>query len=142
MKEKLRNTLLWWLLIAALVLLVSVLHYTTSTMKWQYHLIYMQSYFIPILIAAFQFGLRGGLGTALAVSLIYFPHVIFQWGGLVEGNLMRYLQIVLFNVVGIVTGIKSDHERRETELYLQAAAELQESLNLLRQQSGMLEEME
>ena len=65
-----------WSVIFILVIIISVLHYTTPTMKWQYHLIYMQSYFIPILIAAFQFGIRGGLGVAIAVSIVYLPHIM------------------------------------------------------------------
>ena len=69
------------LIIAILVIGISFLHYSTPTANWQFHLIYMQAYFIPIILAAFQFGVRGGLGTAIIVSLIYFPHIMMQWGG-------------------------------------------------------------
>ncbi len=138
-----RNSqIVWVTLIALLVVVISVLHYTTSTMKWQYHLIYMQAYFIPIIIAAFQFGIRGGLGTAVIISLIYFPHIMLQWGGLVDTNLMRFLQIVLFNIIGYVTGLKAQQERNEKERYQRTAEELERSLNLLRRQSEKLEEAE
>lgn len=50
----------WLLLIALLIIGISLLHYITPTTKHHYHLIYMQAYFIPILIASFQFGIRGG----------------------------------------------------------------------------------
>ena len=86
-----KNNYRWWLTIWILVIVISILHYTTPTMKWQYHLIFMQSYFIPILLAAFQFGIRGGLGTAIGVSILYFPHIMLQWGGLVEANLIHDL---------------------------------------------------
>jgi signal transduction histidine kinase len=132
----------WWFIIAIMVLLVSVLHYTTPTMKWQYHLIFMQSYFIPIILGAFQFGIKGGLGTAIAVSVIYFPHVMLQWGGLIEGNLMRFLQIVLFNIIGYLTGLKAQNEHQEKARYQEAAEKLEESLEKLQNQSEKLKALE
>jgi len=136
-----KNTM-WFIVIIVLVVSISVMHYTTSTHKWQYHLLFMQAYFIPIIMAAFLYGIRGGLGTAVAVSIIYFPHIMLQWGGLVENNLMRFLQILLFNVIGYVTGLQAQREMEETLRYQRAAAELERSLNRLRQQSEKLAELE
>ena len=124
------------------ITVISVLHYTTPTMKWQFHLLYMQSYFIPILIGAFQFGIRGGLGVAVVISLIYFPHIMLQWGGMVENNLMRFLQIALFNVIGYLTGIKTQKENEEKARTQQALKELEESLLQLRKQSEKLSDLE
>ncbi len=132
----------WWVTIGGIVILISILHYTTPTMKWQFHLIFMQSYFIPILLAAFQFGIRGGLGTAATVSLIYFPHVMLQWGGLIEANLMRFLQIILFNVIGYLTGLKAERERSEKQRYQETADQLQKSLQQLQEKTSKIEEME
>ena len=132
----------WWMIIGGMVILISILHYTTPTMKWQFHLIYMQSYFIPILLAAFQFGIRGGLGTAAAASLIYFPHIVLQWGGLIEANLMRFLQIILFNVIGYLTGLKAERERSEKQRYQETADQLQKSLQQLQEKTSKIEEME
>ncbi|MEJ2633911.1 MAG: ATP-binding protein [Calditrichia bacterium] len=133
---------LWLAVIVFLVVLISILHYTTSTTRWQYHLIYMQSYFIPILIAAFQFGIKGGVGTSVAISAIYLPHIMLQWGGLIDTNLMRFLQIILFNIVGFIMGLQSQREKEEKKRYQETAHELENSLNLLRSQSEKLEEME
>lgn len=127
---------------AIFVTTISILHYNTPTMQWQYHLIFMQSYFIPILIGAFQFGIKGGLGTAVVVSIIYFPHVVLQWGGLVETNLMRFLQIGLFNVVGYFTGVKAEKELREKQRFQKAAQDLEESMEKLNSQSSQLNHLE
>ncbi len=129
-------------IITVLVVFITTLHYSTPTMKWQYHLIYMQSYFIPILLAALWFGIKGGLGTAIAVSLLYFPHVMLQWGGLRESNLMRFLQMVLFLVIGYLTGWKAQREAEEKERYQEAARRLEKSLQKLREQSEQLKELE
>jgi len=132
----------WWGIVAAFVILISVLHYSTPTMKWQYHLIYMQSYFIPILIAAFKFRIRGGLGTAIVVSIIYLPHVMLHWGGLIEDNLMRFLQIGLFNIIGFLTGMLAEKEKEEKDRYQKVAMELKSSLDKLNKQSEKLSETE
>ncbi|MFN2126722.1 MAG: histidine kinase dimerization/phospho-acceptor domain-containing protein, partial [Anaerolineales bacterium] len=142
MAEETSQKIKWWLIIAGLVILVTVLHYSTPTMKWQYHLIFMQSYFIPIILGAFQFGIRGGLGTAIAVSFLYFPHIMLQWGGLVEGNLMRFLQIVLFNVIGYLTGLKAQNAKEEKSRYQNTAEQLEKTLQKIREQSVRIEEME
>ena len=133
---------LWAALVVVLSVAISLLHYLTPTMNWQYHLIYMQSYFIPILIAAFQFGVRGGLGSAFLVSVLYLPHVMLQWGGLVEANLMRFLQIVLFYVIGYLTGLKAQKEKIEKERFRQAARQLEINLAKLKEQSDKLSELE
>ena len=137
-----RSQIYWWLAIAIMVISITILHYTTPTMLWQYHLIFMQSYFIPILVAAFRFGISGGLGTALAVSCLYLPHVMLQWGGLIEANLMRFLQIILFNVVGFVTGLLAQREMREKERFQYTARELEINLKKLHHQSDKLMRLE
>jgi len=131
-----------WGVIVILVIIISVLHYTTPTMKWQYHLVYMQSYFVPILMAAFRFGIRGGLGVAIAVSIFYLPHIMLQWGGLVENNLMRFMQIVLYNIIGYLTGLKAQREKEETIKYKNTAEQLKTSLDTVKQQSDNLVELE
>lgn len=128
--------------IIVLITLISLLHYKTPTMDWQYHLVYMQAYFIPILLAAFWYGIRGGLGSALIISAIYLPHIMLQWGGLVDNNLMRFLQILLFNSIGYLTGLKSQGEQDEKKRYQQAAQQLEKSLKQVREQSGQISEME
>lgn len=137
-----RTQVFWWSVIGLLIVIISVLHYTTPVMNWQFHLLYMQSYFIPILIGAFQFGVRGGLGVAVVISLIYFPHIMLQWGGMVENNLMRFLQIALFNVIGYLTGIKTQKEKEEKARTQRALKELEESLLQLRKQSEKLSDLE
>lgn len=132
----------WLIFIILLVVFISVLHYTTPTMRWQYHLVFMQAYFIPIILAAFMFGVRGGLGTAVLVSIVYFPHIMLQWGGLVENNLMRFLQILLFNAVGYFTGLKAQGERAEKEKYRKTASELEQSLAEQKRQSERISDME
>ncbi len=140
-ESKNKNFILWTIIIAMIVM-ISVLHYTTSTMKWQYHLIYMQSYFIPILVAAFQFGVRGGILSAVLVSILYLPHVMLQWGGLVETNMMRFLQIFLFYVIGYLTGFKAQREMEGKKRFQETASELERHLQILNEQTEQLSDLE
>lgn len=106
------------------------------------HLILMQTYFIPILIGALQFGVKGGLGTAIVVSTIFTPHIMFQWVGDFEHNLLGFLQVLLFNIIGYLTGLKAQKEKREKERYQQIATELENSLKKLKTQASELSELE
>jgi signal transduction histidine kinase len=142
MEESKNKNIIWWTIIITLIVIISTLHYTTSTMKWQYHLIYMQSYFIPILISAFQFGVRGGLLSALMVTIFYLPHVMLQWGGLVEANMMRFLQMALFYIIGYLTGFKAQRETEEKKRFQDAAGELERNLQILNEQTEKLSDME
>ncbi len=148
MKEELttqhgvRHHLLIFSLVTLLIIVISYLHYTTSTDRVSFHIVYMQSYFLPILLAALTFGKVGGLGTALAISAIYFPHIVFQWGGFMAENLMRFVQIGLFIVVGYLTGLKTDREREEKQRYLKTAQELKETLQRMEQQEIRLTQLE
>ncbi len=129
-------------LLAFIILLISFLHYNTPTSKLPFHLIYMQSYFIPIILAAFWFGVRGGLGTAIVISLIYLPHIMFQWGGFELNNLVRFLQIVLFLLLGYLIGLKAQGEKEEKERYQKTAQQLEKSLRELKDKTEQIFEME
>ena len=142
MAESKNKNIIWWTIIIAMIVMISVLHYTTSTMKWQYHLIYMQSYFIPILVAAFQFGVRGGILSAVLVSILYLPHIMLQWGGLVETNMMRFLQIFLFYVIGYLTGFKAQREMEGKKRFQETASELERHLQILNEQTEQLSDLE
>jgi len=136
------NKINWILVTSLLIVIISVLHFNTPTEKWHYHLVYMQCYFIPIVLGAFRFGVKGGLGTAIVISLIYLPHIMFQHGGLIETNLMRFLQIALFNIIGYLIGIKAQKESEEKTRYKNAADKLEKSLKTVKDQSNKLHELE
>lgn len=132
----------WWSIIGILIIVISVFHYRTSTSAEQFHLIYMQSYFVPILIAAFQFGIRGGVGTALVISIIYFPHIMLDWSGSSQHVILRFIQIVMFNVIGFITGLKAQEEQDEKRRYQAAAGQLETSLRDLEKKSRELADLE
>ena len=124
---------------------ISLLHYLTPLGLPMLHDIFQRLYYLPIILAAYWFGLRGGLACSLAVSVAYFPHLLFQWGGHAGHMMMdleKYLEIVIYNVVGGVTGLLSQQEQ-ERRAELQKTAEgLEESLRQLQLQSEKIRAIE
>ncbi len=110
------------------VLAITAAHFATpGTSEWL-HDVLRRLYYIPIIVGAFLFGLRGGLLTSLVVSASYFPHAFWLTGphahhhGMIHadptGTANKVLELVLYNVVALVTGLlveKEQRARREVE---------------------------
>ncbi len=121
--------------LAILVAIVTFLHYSTKTSVPQWHEVYKTLYFIPIILAAFWFDLAEALATSLIISLVYLPHVIFQWGGSFSYNSSRILMIFLYNIIALVTGYLAQREKQERVRYKEAAEKLDDSYERLKEQS-------
>jgi len=88
------------MVLAAFILVISLLHYLTPLHLPMLHDIFQRLYYLPIILAAFWFGLRGGLIASIVVSIMYVPHIVFQWGMHPSLELEKFLEILLYNVVG------------------------------------------
>lgn len=100
------------MLIAALVIIITVFHYSALHGNLRLHIIHRELYFLPILMAAFWFGLKIGLMTSLGISFAYAPYVFLfkvphsEWLTIVS-------QIFIFNLVGVILGWMVDREREQ-----------------------------
>jgi two-component system sensor histidine kinase HydH len=117
------------------IALVSVGHYTTDLQAQAAHDLYRRLYYLPIIVAAFWYGLRGGLGTAAVVSAAFAPHVVFQWREMPMNSADQYLEMVVYFVVGAVTGGLSERETRHRLALRRATAKIEEAYASLREQS-------
>lgn len=122
-------------IISISILCISLLHYLTPLHLHYLHDIFQRFYYLPILLAALWFGFRGGLAAALAVSILYTPHILFQWGGHVVMEMEKYLEIVLYNVVGSITGLLAGREQERSAELQKTARGLEASYRQLQQQS-------
>jgi signal transduction histidine kinase len=125
-------------LIAICILFVTVLHYTTPTSKPHYHEVYNRLYYIPIILGAFFFGLRGGLTVSILISLIFLPHILVDWGGFVARNINMMAEVFLYNVVGVITGLLVSSERKYRKELEETGIRLRESLEELEKKTNML----
>ena len=126
------------LLLALFIIGISLLHYLTPLHLHYLHDIFQRLYYLPIILAAIWFGLIGGLACSLIVSVVYAPHILFQWGGHLTVELEKYLEIVLYNVVGGVTGLLVQRERERSVELQKTADGLELSFKKLQAQSEQI----
>ncbi len=118
---------------------ITALHYLTSPHLGHLHDVYRRLYYLPIILAAFLHGFRGGLIAAAVVCLAYAPHA---WAGALglHGHFshdpatptQKILEMILYLAVGLVTGslvsrLKGTQRRLES-----TACDLKQSLEQLR----------
>jgi len=128
--------------IVSLLLAISALHYLTTVQHQPAHDIYRRLYYVPIVLGGLWFTLRGGIATALAASLLFLPHVVFQWGHHPVAQPEQYLEILLYNVIGGLTGFLSGRELTQKQAHQQAAQQLAESYRTLSAQADQIMEIE
>jgi signal transduction histidine kinase len=104
----------FWTTVAA-VLVLSVGHYAAPTHDPFWHDLFRRLYYLPIILAGFRFGLKGGLATAVVISLVFVPHVLMMKTLLPRQASEAVFEIPLYLVVGVVTGILSDRQRKANE---------------------------
>jgi signal transduction histidine kinase len=129
-------------IVVVLVAVITVLHYQTTITKVHFHDIYRRLYYVPIVLGGLWFTLRGGLATSLAASLLFLPHVIFQWGHHPVSQPEQYLEILLYNIIGGLTGFLAGRELEQKRAHQQAAWRLEESYRTLSAQADQILEIE
>ncbi|HKI51692.1 MAG TPA: ATP-binding protein [Geothermobacteraceae bacterium] len=138
LKSATRQTKLRLLILLAIIGVITVGHYQTAIQLHHYHDIFRRLYYLPIILAGLWFQLRGGLTTGIAVSLVYAPHVLFQWGDHPDVQWEQYLEIVLYNVVGVLTGALAKKELLHRQRAEKTASHLDESYHKLKDQAQLI----
>lgn len=102
-------------LVAAIgVVLSSVAHYVTPPSLLVWHVIFQRLYYLPIVYAAMSYGLRGGLTAAAASGICYVPHIIAVWTEVPHYAINQYAEILVFFLVGALTGVLAGREKRRS----------------------------
>lgn len=97
------------IIIICLVVVVSVLHYFTSTMKAPLHVLYRELYFIPIIMVGIWGGRKNGLISSIVITLIYLPHIFINMVvSTAESYWGNVFQLLIFNLAGFLAGSYSD----------------------------------
>ncbi len=137
-----RGIVLRLAVIIGMLLTISAMHYLTALQLQHAHDIYRRLYYVPIVLGGLWFTLRGGIATAAAASLLFLPHVVFQWGHHPVSQPEQYLEILLYNIIGGLTGFLAGREREQKRAHQQAALRLEESYQTLRAQADQILEIE
>jgi len=110
---------------------ISVLHYVAPVHAHHLHDIYRRLYYLPIILAAFHGGLRGGLIAAAVVCAAYAPHAFGQISHDPASDMQKILEMVLYFAVGTTTGAIVSRLKK-------TQGNLQESLGQLRSTEDQL----
>lgn len=97
------NIKLPWIM-GIILSIVTIGHYITPQDYLIIHNILQRLYYIPIIWAAYRYGVRGGLIVSLISGVVYLPHILFGWQLHPEYQLTQIIEISLFFVVGWCAG--------------------------------------
>lgn len=128
-------------LIAFLVVLATVLHYGTDVQAGAVHDVLLRSYYLPIVLSGLWFGARGGLITAAAVSIVFFPHAMHGWHAPYT-FVFRLIEILMYHVIGGLTGVMSSRARVALAAEKSARLDREQAYEDLKTKTEMLFEME
>lgn len=117
------------------VLAISAAHFATPPSYDWLHDVFRRLYYIPIIVGAFLFGLRGALVTSLVATALYVPHAFWLTGpharhhGMIHadptGTANKVLELLLYNVVALATGLLVEREQRARRDLEQKIREMQ-----------------
>lgn len=107
-------------LIATLVVVISILHYSRIHGNMELHILHRELFFIPILLTCFWFGLRAGMTIAVIVSVIYAPFIFFAHGTPHNTVPAVIIQILVFNLIAFGFGWLVERQRKQQKEVLEA----------------------
>jgi two-component system sensor histidine kinase HydH len=116
----------------------SLLHFLTPPAAILWHNVFQRLYYLPIVYAAIYFGWRGGLAASLLAAVLYIPHIRMAWHNMPGYSMNQYAEIILFFLVGAVTGALADRERKQRE---RLEATTQQLRKVYRELQGSFEQL-
>jgi two-component system sensor histidine kinase HydH len=131
-----------WSSLLAGVVAVSGLHYVTPPEHFVLHAVYQRLYYVPVILAAYWFGVRGGLGAAVISSIAYAPHIHTAWAHNPPYTVSQYAELVVFLSLGVSVGLIASHERRLTNQHRETAESLERANRELRESGEQLRRAE
>lgn len=96
--------------IVASVILITAAHYAVSPAHAIVHNFLQRLYYVPVVLAAYSLSRRSAVLTASVIGVLYAPHIFLTWSGHSAYQLSQGLEILLFIVVGYVSGWLFDRQ--------------------------------
>jgi signal transduction histidine kinase len=131
--NRLAATLVNGWVITGLVLVITFLHLATRVDALGIHEMLRRLYYLPIILAAYRYGISGGFTVSVISGLAYAPHILLYTGKPEIQIVNQLLEILLFLIVGTVTGILSELEQRRSrqlELQLEEVQRLENEVRI------------
>ncbi len=103
---------LFVILITVSVMVITYLHYSTLPGVRDLHNIFSELYYMPLLLGALAFGLKGAVLTFIVISALYFPHILLSWDTTSTFIANQVLHAVFSGTFAIVAGLLVDREKK------------------------------
>ena len=130
------------IVLGAMLALVTLLHYLAGgAQAGMLHGLLGHLYILPIIIAAYWYGIKGGVIVSISSALLFSPHLFLHWHDPFL-DIYNYVELFLFLFIGGVTGVLSQMERNQRLRYEEALVRLDESHRKLKEQTEVLFETE
>ncbi len=110
----------------------AALHYLTSPSLILWHNVFQRLYYLPIIYAAIYFGWRGGLVASTVSAVSYIPHILMTWHHMPDYAANQYAEIIVFFLVGTVTGVLADRGMRQRRELAALNRDLQNSFEQIK----------
>jgi two-component system, sporulation sensor kinase E len=136
-RKRLRDVII----IGVMLAVVTALHtYTRVDTPAQLllHEFYRRLYYVPILYAAWMFGVRGGLAVSVAASLLYVPYADGGAAVAFGMGIENLLELAMYVIMGTLFGALRDIESRRTADLLQVSSKLEEAYRVLEERAMQL----
>ena len=121
------------LVIVGAIAVISSLHYVTAPSRVVLHEIYNYSCYVPIILAAYWYGVWGGVASAALTSAAFIPHIRAAWAANAAYTASQYAQVAVFHLLGLIVGWLAESQRRLTSRYRDAAESLESANRELRE---------
>lgn len=99
--------------IICLIITLSIVIFVTRHGQYYYQSAYREFYFIPLILAAFWFGLRGALLASCSITLFYLAFIWIFWQGLSAEKVNTFIEIIFLNGMALILGLLREREHRE-----------------------------
>ena len=125
------------LAIAIALVLTTLFHYWSVDIHPLLHEVSQRLYYLPIVYAAYRYGLRGGMMTAIASVLLFIPHLVLH---LDDAEMFRNqtAELITFLLVGAATGSLSTQQKKEHRRYVETSEKLAKAYDELKQATDQL----
>ena len=128
--------------LAGLLALITLIHYLVGgAQAGMLHSLLGHLYIVPIIIGAYWYGIKGGVGVSIVSTVLFSPHLFLHWHDPFL-DVYNYVELFLFLLIGGVTGVLSQMERNQRMRYEESLLRLDESHRKLREQTDILFETE
>lgn len=121
------------------VILITLFHFASmQAASVLLHEVSQRLYYLPIIFAAYRFGLKGSVLCSVFAAGLYLSHISGHRHESEKIVVNQLVEAVMFQVVGIATGLLSNAERRQVAKLEQASLDLSRAYRELRETVNLL----